>query len=268
MLEIEAPIGVIDSGVGGLSVLRCLQRALPHEKFLYVGDTARAPYGIRTKENILELAEEIINYLERKKIKELVIACNTITFVGVDAIRGVHPFHVVGMDTGAKLALEFSRKKRIGVLATNFTIGTGVHKAAIQRICPEAEVFGVPGTKLVPLIERDQFGTVELAAAVNEYADKFKANDVDVILLSCTHYPFIREILEKEMGKDVTILDPAQATAQNVKFDLERQGLLRTSGEGHLEICFTGNVEVGSKLAARMLDLTSCDFRLINLGRN
>ena len=264
-MDIKAPIGVMDSGVGGLSVLRCLQQALPHEAFFYIGDTARAPYGTRTRENIIGLACEVVNYLERVGVKELVVACNTITFVGLEAIRGTPPFDVVGMDTGAAAALALSKTKRIGVLATNFTVSTGVHAKTIQNLCPEAAVFAVPGTKLVPLIEANAFGTAALDAAVSEYAHAFQAHDVDTVILSCTHYPFIREMLQDKLGSGVAILDPAQVTAAHAAQVLRQRGLLRGEGDGHAQVCFTGDVALGQTLAARMLDLTRCSFAQIRL---
>lgn len=122
------PIGVLDSGVGGLSVLKCLHQMLPHEDFIYVGDTARTPYGTRSEQEIRGFVGEIIDWLAAKNVKQVVIACNTLTMLGVDSLRGTHPFRVVGMSKGAQQLLTASPNKKIGVLATQFTISSGLHK--------------------------------------------------------------------------------------------------------------------------------------------
>ena len=136
----QQPIGVLDSGVGGLSVLKCLHQLLPHENFIYVGDTARTPYGTRTEKEIRGFVGEIIDWLAAQNVKQIVIACNTLTMLGVDSLRGEHEFSVVGMSKGEELLLQASKKKKIGVIATQFTIGTEAHKRALLAADPTAEV--------------------------------------------------------------------------------------------------------------------------------
>ena len=137
-MDKNQPIGVIDSGVGGLSVLRALQKAMPHEKFLYLGDTARAPYGTRSRETITAFVAEMTDWLEQNGIKQLVTACNTITVLGTDVIRGTHPFPVIGMAKAAKEVLEATGNKHIGLMATDFTVSTGAHRREIQAADPDA----------------------------------------------------------------------------------------------------------------------------------
>jgi len=264
-MDKDRPIGVIDSGVGGLSVLRALQKTLPHERFLYLGDTARAPYGTRTREIITAFVAQMTDWLEQNHIKQLVAACNTITVLGTDVIRGGHPFPVIGMSKGTEPVLKSTRNKRIGLMATDFTVGTGAHRREIRAADPAVEVFGVGCTKFVPLIEGNRFGSPELQAAIGEYAAVLKAKEVDTVILGCTHYPFVRESLQEAFGPGVAIIDPAEATALQAKADLETRGLLRTEGQGGCTICFTGDVELGKLLAGRMLDLTTCEFRQVKL---
>lgn len=264
-MDKNQPIGVIDSGVGGLTVLRRLREALPREAFIYLGDTARTPYGTRDKETICRFVDELTEWMEQQKIKQLVVACNTITVLGEERIRGRHPFPVIGMDRGAASALQAAVRKRIGVLATDFTVGSGAHKRDIRALEPAAEVFAVGCTKFVPLIENEQFDTPELESAIHEYADVLQAQGVDAVILGCTHYPFVEEKLARVLGPSVAIVDPAEATAQRAKADLEARGLLRTGGEGSCAICFTGEVERGARLAARMLDRSACTFSQIRL---
>lgn len=253
-------IGVIDSGVGGLTVLRKLQEMLPRERFIYLGDTARTPYGTRDKKTICKFVEELTDWMERQKIKQLVVACNTITVLGEEVIRGSHPFPVIGMDRGTESALRVSKNKRIGVFATDFTVQSGAHKRDIRAADPSAEVFAVGCTKFVPLIEAEQFETPELEAAVYEYTDLLKAKDVDAVILGCTHYPFVEKELSLALGPSVTVIDPAEATAQKAKAELAGRDLLRSEGTGGCKVCFTGRVDRGERLAARMLDLSVCEF--------
>ena len=264
-MDKNQPIGVIDSGVGGLSVLRALQKTMPHERFLYLGDTARAPYGTRSRETITAFVAQMTDWLEQNGIKQLVTACNTITVLGTDVIRGTHPFPVIGMSKAAKEVLEATGNKHIGLMATDFTVSTGAHRREIQAADPDAQLYGVGCTKFVPLIEGNRFGSPELKEAIHEYADALKAKEVDTVILGCTHYPFVREYLQEAFGPGVTIVDPAEATALQAKADLEARGLLRTEGQGSCTICFTGDVGLGKLLAERMLDPAACEFKQIKL---
>jgi glutamate racemase len=264
-MDKNRPIGVIDSGVGGLSVLRALQKTMPHESFLYLGDTARAPYGTRSRETITAFVAEMTDWLEQKGIKQLVVACNTITVLGTDVIKGAHPFPVIGMSKAVKEVLEATGNKHIGLMATDFTVGTGAHRREIQAADPDAQLYGVGCTKFVPLIEGNRFGSPELKAAIREYADALKAKEVDTVILGCTHYPFVREYLQEAFGPDVTIVDPAEATALQAKAELEACGLLRTEGPGSCTICFTGDAGMGKLLAERMLDPATCEFKQVKL---
>lgn len=168
------PIGVLDSGVGGLSVLKCLHQMLPYEDFIYVGDTARTPYGTRSEQEIRGFVGEIIDWLAAKNVKQVVIACNTLTMLGVDSLRGTHPFGVVGMSKGAQQLLAASPNKKIGVLATQFTIASGLHKKAILAVDAQAQVYPVACPKFVPLIEGERFDSPELQQAIAEYTEPFK----------------------------------------------------------------------------------------------
>ena len=262
----DQPIGVIDSGVGGLSVLRALQQAMPQEHFLYLGDTARAPYGTRSRENITALVAELTDWMEQNHIKQLVAACNTITVLGSDVIRGNHSFPVIGMSKGTEEVLKVTKNKNVGLMATDFTVGTGAHRKEILAAEPNARVFGVGCTEFVPLIEANSFESPKLKEAISEYADVLKTKDVDTVILGCTHYPFVREFLADAFGPGVTIIDPAEATARQSKEELGKRGLLQTEGRGRCTICVTGDVELGKKLAARMLDPETCEFRQIKIG--
>ena len=262
------PIGVLDSGVGGLSVLKCLHQMLPHEDFIYVGDTARTPYGTRSEQEIRGFVGEIIDWLAAKNVKQVVIACNTLTMLGVDSLRGTHPFRVVGMSKGAQQLLAASPHKKIGVLATQFTIASGLHKKAILAADPQAQVYPVACPKFVPLIEGEQFDSPELQQAIAEYTEPLKEAGVEAVILSCTHYPFIKEQIEADLGPKVKVLDPAAATSADAIAALKEEGLLRTEGKGRLQVCCTADLARVERLAGRMLPVDECDFSLIDLKKN
>ena len=264
-MKSDAPIGVLDSGVGGLSVLKVLHQMLPQENFIYVGDTARTPYGSRSEAEIRQFVEEIISWLERQGVKQVVIACNTLTMLGIDSLKKEHPFELIGMSKGEQLLLEASKKKKIGVFATQFTISTEAHKKAILAADSSAEVYPMACPKFVPLIEGEQFGDPAVAEAVAEYAVPLKEAGIDALILSCTHYPFIKDVVEAEFGEGVTVIDPAEATALLSKASLEREGLLNRGETGNVTVCCTADLERVKRLAARMLPVDACEFKEINL---
>ncbi|MBR2219854.1 MAG: glutamate racemase [Phascolarctobacterium sp.] len=261
----NAPIGVLDSGVGGLSVLKVLYQMLPQENFIYVGDTARTPYGSRSEGEIRQFVEEIISWLESQGVKQVVIACNTLTMLGIDSLKKEHPFELIGMSKGEQLLLEASKKKKIGVFATQFTISTEAHKKAILAADSSAEVYPMACPKFVPLIEGEQFGNPAVAEAVAEYAAPLKEAGIDALILSCTHYPFIKDVVEVEFGNGVTVIDPAEATAKLSKASLEVNGLLNNEEQGSVKICCTADLERVKRLAARMLPAEVCQFQEISL---
>lgn len=262
----EAPIGVIDSGVGGLTVLRTLQQKLPEENFIYLGDTARTPYGTRPEKQVRQFVDEMLSWLERRQVKMVVIACNTITVLGIDTLQKDHPYALIGMSKGETLVADSSKNKKIGVFATPFTVSTGAHEKAIKGMLPDADVYYQACPDFVPLIEGEQFESVALTEAVKVYAAPMKQAGVDSLLLSCTHYPFIKEQIEAELGTEVKVLDPAESTAENVKLWLEQNGLLRT-GKSHTVVGCTADLERVQRLAGRMIKADECEFQLIDLTK-
>lgn len=266
-MDKKQPIGVLDSGVGGLSVLRCLHQMLPHEDFIYVGDTARTPYGTRSEAEIRGFVEEMIAWLAAQQVKQLVIACNTLTMLGVDTLKRSYPFSLIGMSKGEQLLLHASKKKKIGVLATPFTIASGAHKRAILAADPTAEVYPVACPEFVQLIEGEQFDSEALKQAITKYAAPLKAAGIDALILACTHFPFIREQIEAAFGAGVKVIDPAAATSGDAILALKAANLLRTEGVGHVEVCCTAALERVERLTARMLPKEQCSFRLIDLKK-
>jgi len=265
MLTKDMPIGVLDSGVGGLSVLKTLREKMPAEDFIYLGDTANTPYGSRTEEDVRALVEKVLNFFDTQNVKLVVIACNTITVLGPDTLQKLHKYQLVGMSKGEKLVLAASPKKNIAVFATEFTIGTGAHAAAVHELDARAKVTGIPCPKLVPLIEGEKFDTPEITAAENEYVEAVKRAGADTVILSCTHYPFLKADFEKLLGPHVTVVDPAEQTATDAQHRLIEEGLLKMTGAGNLTICFTKDVERGQRLAQRMMPGVKATYKNITL---
>ena len=265
MLKEASPIGVLDSGVGGLSVLKCLRSMLPAEDFIYLGDTARTPYGPRSEKEVRAFVEQILCFFDKEKAKLVVVACNTLTVLGIETLKKQHEFHMVGMSKGAALVLAASKKKKIGVFATEFTIGTGAHKKAILDMDPQASVTPVACPKFVPLVEGEKFGSVAAAEAVEEYTRELKTAGVDTLILSCTHYPFIKKEIEQALGKDTIVIDPAEETAQNAIKILTENDLAKASGKGSTIICFTADLERGMRLAKYMLPNVKSAFKQVDL---
>lgn len=265
MLKENSPIGVLDSGVGGLSVLKCLRSMLPAEDIIYLGDTARTPYGPRSEAEVRAFVEQILCFFDKEKVKLVVVACNTLTVLGIETLKKQHEFHLVGMSKGANLVLAASKKKKIGVFATEFTIGTGAHKQAILAMDSSAVVTPVACPKFVPLIEGEKFGSAEAKEAVKEYTEILKIAGVDTLILSCTHYPFLKKEIEQALGKDTIVIDPAEETSRNALQVLRENGLAKESGQGSTTICFTADIDRGIRLVNYILPNVKSAFKQVDL---
>lgn len=264
-MEKKDPIGVLDSGVGGLTVLTHLKQLMPQENFIFVGDTARTPYGNRPEAELREFVDQIITWLEQQGVKMIVVACNTLTNLGVNTLKKDHKCLIIGMSRAEQLLLAASRNKKIGVMATPFTISTEANKKAIMAVDKSAEVYPMPCPKFVPLIEGEQFGTKELDEAVREYAAPLRIAGVDTLLLACTHFPFLQREIAAEMGYAVRIMDPAEDTAMVAKKVLEVLDLLKEEGQGSLTICCTKDKERVQRLANRIMPGETMEFKEIRL---
>ena len=264
-MENYAPIGVLDSGVGGLTVLKVLLSLMPHEHFIYLGDTARAPFGTRSEAEIRQIANEMLDFYQERGVKQVIVACNTLTMLDVNTLQAGRPFQIIGVSHVVALLLKFSKKKRIGIMATPFTINSEVHKKEILSYDPEVKVCGVACPKLVKLVEQEQFNTLEMEAVIREYTEPLKKADVDVVALSCTHFPFVKKEIEKALGPDVLVIDPAGRTAANAHIQLHMRNVANHQDKGGAEIYFTANLERAKSLAKRMLPMDKCKFELVDL---
>ena len=223
----DAAIGVFDSGVGGLTVAREIMRQIPNERLVYFGDTARVPYGNKSKETVTKFSRQIVRFLQTQNVKAIVIACNTASAYALDAIEQELDIPVIGVvKPGAKVAAETTRNKKVGVIATAGTIGSKIYSEYIQGINPQIQVIGKACPLFVPLVEEGLLEdpvTVEIA---NRYLSELKDCNIDTLILGCTHYPLIRSTVGRVMGEHVSLVNPAYETARELKELLESEDLL------------------------------------------
>jgi glutamate racemase len=236
-LNSDLPIGIFDSGVGGLTVYRALHAALPDEHFVYLGDTARIPYGTRSLATVERYATENARFLDGHGIKLLVVACNTASALALPAIRDCMRVEVVGViDPGARSAVKASKGKRIGVIATEATVRSHAYARAIAKLEPTARVIERPCPLFVPLAEEGWAETDEARSIAAKYLSEIKEESVDTLVLGCTHYPILRRVIQDTVGDGVRLIDSGEAAATDVKALLKAKGLARTSkGDGARE---------------------------------
>jgi glutamate racemase len=251
------PIGVFDSGAGGLTVLHECLVTLPHEDFVYLGDGARLPYGPRPVEEVRRFAREIGAYLEAQDVKLIVVACNSATAAGLPELQTELRVPVAGVITPeAHAAVQATRNRRIGLLATQATVSTGRYSELVHALDAGAEVFPVACPLLVPLIEGDDPFGEDTAAAVREYAAPLKEAGVDTVILGCTHYPLIRPILQRVFGRDVTLVFSAEETAREVAETLARKRIENDAArEGVYRFLTTGDPGAFREMGRRFLQL-------------
>ena len=222
----EAPIGIFDSGVGGLTVAREIMRQLPGEKLVYFGDTARVPYGNKSQENIIRYSKQILHFLETKEVKMIVIACNTASALALEEVREASSVPVIGVVIpGAKAAVAATHNNHIGVVGTEATIRSGMYEKVISQMKPEVTVSAMPCQLFVPIVE-EGFSKHPIAdQVIDYYLRPMKEFGVDSMILGCTHYPLLRTKIRDYMGDGIQIVNPAYETAMETKRILEEKEL-------------------------------------------
>ncbi len=262
----DRPIGIFDSGAGGLTVLHECLVTLPSEDFLYLGDGARCPYGPRSAEEVRTFALELATYLERQGVKLIAAACNTATAVALPLLQEELTVPVVGVLTPeAHAAVQATRNRRIGVLATAGTVASGRYADVIHALDAGVTVTEIACPRLVPLIEANA-DTEELLAAVREYAAPLKEAGVDTVVLGCTHYPLLRPVFERIFGRATTLVFSADETAREVAETLARKGIGNDPArEGHTAFLTTGEPDDFAALGERFLQLPVRSVHTVSL---
>ncbi|MDO4268013.1 MAG: glutamate racemase [Eubacteriales bacterium] len=224
----NAPVGVFDSGVGGLTVVREIMRQIPEERIVYFGDTARVPYGSKSADTVIRYSRQIIRFLQTKKVKAIVIACNTASACALDVVAEETDIPVIGViNAGARTAVGATRNGRIGVIGTEATIGSGIYTRVMQRLRPDIQVAGKPCPLFVPLVEEGLLHDSVTDEIASRYLSSLKEKYIDTLVLGCTHYPLLRSTLRRLMGEDVVLVNPAYETAIELKGLLQERGLGR-----------------------------------------
>jgi len=210
-------IGIFDSGIGGLTVLKEIIAKLPEENTIYLGDTARVPYGIRSPETVTRYSFENTRFLLSQEIKMLVVACNTASAVSLDAVKKEFPLPIIGvLEPGARAAVAVTKTRKVGVIGTEATINSGAYEKAIKKLGADIEVFSLPCPLFVPLVEEGWIENDVAELVALKYLAGLKDKRIDTLVLGCTHYPLLKVVITKAMGSGITLIDSATETAREV----------------------------------------------------
>lgn len=262
-----APIGVFDSGVGGLTVAREIMRQLPHENMVYFGDTARVPYGSKSRDSIIRFSRQIIRFLETKDVKAIVIACNTASALALETVKEETDIPVIGVIApGARAAVQASKNKMIGVAGTEATIRSETYTKVIREMDPETVVIGRPCPLFVPLVE-EGFAKHRITEEVIEiYLSDMRKTKIDTLILGCTHYPLLRSKIMAFFGDKVHIVNPAYETAMDLKKVLgERGNENRSGGAASYEFYVSDAAEKFTHFANTILSYDVAATKLVNI---
>lgn len=227
-----APVGVFDSGVGGLTVVREIIRQLPNENIVYFGDTARVPYGSKSQKTVIRFSEQIIRFLKTKQVKAIVIACNTASALALDAVRDEFDVPILGVVVpGARAAVKATRNRKIGVVGTDATVKSGMYTKIIREMDPRIQVIEKACPLFVPLVEEGFKEHAVTQEIIEYYLESLRATDIDAMILGCTHYPLLRSRIRAYMGGEIQIVNPAYETAIDLKTLLEERGIDNDAGK-------------------------------------
>ena len=260
------PIGVFDSGVGGLTVVDEIMQQLPEERIIYFGDTARVPYGNKSKKSILKYSKQIVNFLMTKNVKAIVIACNTASAFALDEITLQIDIPIIGVvKPGARTADAVTKNNNIGVIGTNGTINSGMYQRYLNIINPEVNVFAKACPLFVPLVEEGWINDSITKDVASRYLEEFANFNIDTLVLGCTHYPLLREIIALELGKEVELVNPAYETAKTLKKVLENKKIKNKFFNGKHEFYVSDGVDRFNNFADGILPHYLKEAKEINI---
>ena len=263
------PIGFMDSGVGGFSVVKEVMKQLPNEQLYFIGDSARNPYGPRPTEEVIEFSRELANFLLKKEIKLLVIACNTATAAALDVLQKEIDIPVIGViEPGSKSAVEITKNNTIGVIATEGTVKSGEYSKKIKNMKASTKIKSIACQPFVRIVEENNLSSDEITKVVDDSLKNFNHFEMDTLILGCTHFPLLESYIQGYFGKDITLVNPAVETAHLVQQYLTEENLLNDSQTQTKEHVFytTGSTEKFEKIATSWLDLENKNFRVESLS--
>lgn len=266
----SAPIGVFDSGVGGLTVAREIMRQIPKEKIIYFGDTARVPYGSKSKDTVTRFSKQIVRFLQSFEVKTIVVACNTASAYALDELERESDIPIIGVvKPGAKAASEVTQNGKIGVIATEATIGSQIYTKYIKELNKDVTICGKACPLFVPLVEEGLWQDPVTDEIAKRYLTELIDIDIDTLILGCTHYPLIRSTLGKIMGERVTLVNPAYETARELKELLEQKGLLNEEeprlGENRYQFYVSDGAEKFKRFANSIIKYGILSAKTINI---
>lgn len=261
------PIGIMDSGVGGLTVAKEIMRQLPNEQIVYLGDTARCPYGPRSANEVLRFTWDMTKFLMEKQIKMLVIACNTATAVALEEIRTELPIPVVGViDPGARTAIKVTNNYNIGIIGTEGTVRSRAYEHALKLINRRTEVSSLACPKFVPLVESGEYDGWVAKRVIAETLQPLKGKKLDTLVLGCTHYPLLEPLIKEFMGEDVAVISSGEETAREVSTILHHNGILNQSQDDPVHEFYTsGSKVIFSEIASQWLKKPITNVKMIKL---
>lgn len=248
------PIGIFDSGLGGLTVLRALRALMPHENLIYYGDTAHVPYGSKSAQTVTRYSTDIAGFLASKNAKLIVVACNTASSLALDSLRRSVKVPVLGViSPGARMAAEATRNGRVGVIGTEATIKSRAYKNKLKKIKNSLRVYDRPCPLFVPLVEEGWWDSEITSLTAKEYLSPLKTSGIDTLILGCTHYPVLKPLIQRAMGPKVQLVDSAQAVAEQVRRTLSELNLERRDGKGETVFYASDDPERFRRMAKNML---------------
>ncbi|MEG0259648.1 MAG: glutamate racemase [Lysinibacillus sp.] len=263
----KAPIGVIDSGVGGLTVAKEIMRLLPNETIYYIGDTARCPYGPRSRQEVRNFTWQMAKALEKMNVKMLVIACNTATAVALDSLQKHMPFPVLGViNAGARAAVKQTKRHEVVVLATEGTIKSGAYEEALLSLSTSTHIIPLACPTFVPLVESGEYKGKFASELIEDGLKPLKNKQFDTVILGCTHYPILQQHIEAVVGEGVSVLSSAEETAKDVQEMLAYNGTLAEPNAipAH-KFYATGSVPIFRSIAESWLEQGTLDINRIDL---
>ncbi|MDP8298764.1 MAG: glutamate racemase [Candidatus Tantalella remota] len=247
------PIGIFDSGIGGLTVARSIRKCLPEEDIIYFGDTARVPYGNKSKATIIRFAREIMAFMLDNKVKIVVVACNTASSLGLRSLKESYKTPVIGViDPGVKEAARITETGRVGVIGTSSTVGSGAYKKGLKKVAPSARLFSAACPLFVPLVENRHINDKITLDIARGYLEPLKKKKIDLLILGCTHYPILKTVIKKVMGK-VKLVDSSSVVAKEVKRILSEEDLRADRRRGKMKCFVSDDVEGFRKSAGIFL---------------
>ena len=262
----DQPIGFLDSGLGGLSVVKEVKKLLPREDIEYFADNQRQPYGEKNQNELVYYTLQIISFLIKKKIKVCVIACNTATAAGLKKAREYFSIPIIGViQSAVQEATKKTLNKKIGVIATEFTTKNGAYPKEIERISPEIKVFSNFCPEFVPIVEAGEFTAPKTYEVARKYLKSLKDAQIDTLILGCTHYSFLKKVISDIMGSGVILIDPSVSTCFTLKEILVQRGILKEEGKSKENYYTTGLPEKVEKTAKIILGSDIFEIQKVKL---